>query len=426
MTELTRQSARSGTGPWLLPWCAPDEAAAVLVRRKLAARLASLDPTGLPAAAAELVDQFGGGDMVRGAVVAMDGEEAARALGGPLPPIRKGPPRPVALLFPGHGAQHHGMATGLYARHPVFAADMDRFLAGYGDGGALRDDWLSSRPRVPIDEGQRGQPLLFGIGMALGRLVRSWGVPPSAVLGHSIGELVAAAMAGVLDPAEGPLLMSARSTTYGLVPAGRLLAVATAVDQAIRYATDGVHVAVVNGPRQVVLGGLTEPMRCAERVLRRDGYTTRPVRIPQPFHTPLAVPAADAFEAALRAVHLHPPTIPLYSAARGGRVSAELTRSPRFWARQMSDPVLFWAALDAMLTRMDAVLVEAGPGHFLTALARRHRAVATGESAVVSMSPARPGSPGGELGAVLTAAAALWAEGHDLDWSAVMPALSST
>jgi acyl transferase domain-containing protein len=254
-------------------------------------------------------------------------------------------------------------------------------------------------------------------------MLASWGIRPIAVLGHSIGELVAATTAGVLRESDGPALMAARSATFERVTSGSLLAVGASPQQIARYISNDVHLAVVNGPRQVVLGGLSSPVHAVQRALRADGYVCRAVRIRQPFHTPLALPAADAFEAAMGRIPLGAPTIPIYSSALGGRVPDDVAALPRFWAQQMADPVHFWSALDAMLCDTRPILVEAGPGALLTAQARRHPVVAAGDGAALSMLPPRGAGAAHDLQAVLGVAAQLWSEGHDLRWRAVMPAL---
>jgi len=118
------------------------------------------------------------------------------------------PGRPVALLFPGQGAQHPRMAAGLYGHYAAFTAVMDRAFGLLGDAGPeLRADWLSDRPSARFDDATQAQPLLYAVNCALGQQVLSWGVEPAALLGHSVGEMTAATLAGVFGFTSGMTLM---------------------------------------------------------------------------------------------------------------------------------------------------------------------------------------------------------------------------
>ncbi|MFD9908742.1 acyltransferase domain-containing protein [Streptomyces sp. NPDC059063] len=414
--------------PRLFIWSAPDEHGEAVLRQELATRLETSDPETFGDTAEATVRRFGGArtthHRVRGAVVAADKEQAVGRLRSEQPLARSldgRPPRPVGLLFPGHGSQHPRMGAGLYRRDPVFTAAMDDFFTAYEAAGGepLLDEWLAATPSVSIDEGDLGQPLLYAVGHALARMVASWGARPTVLLGHSVGELAAATVADVISAEDGARLMAARSGTYAPVVAGGLLAVAASPDQLAPYAVGPIGVAVVNGPRQTVLGGPEAELAALHRTLRADGYTARRTRIRQPFHTPHAIVSADLFEPAFADVRLAPPALPLYSSSNAARVGAKDATRPRFWARQMSDPVLFGPALDLLLDEHEVLLVEAGPSQALTTLALRHPAVADGRSAAVALLPAKPGPAAADREAALTAAARMWLEGHRLDWRAV-------
>src|SRR5581483_2935599 len=138
-------------------------------------------------------------------------DDRGRLVIGRAVPPGTSTPRPVALLLPGQGAQHQGMGVGLYEREPAFTDAIDDFFVLLGrEGAAIRADWLSSNPRVAVDEAIRAQPLLFGIGYAMGRMLQSWGVEPSVLLGHSAGEYVAAALAGVVSLEDAAALLLSR------------------------------------------------------------------------------------------------------------------------------------------------------------------------------------------------------------------------
>ncbi|MEU7061130.1 acyltransferase domain-containing protein [Streptomyces sp. NPDC046197] len=352
---------------------------------------------------------------VRGAAVAI-----ARLAAGTVhkaPVVRAGRPRSVALLFPGQGSQHHRMAAGLYRREPVFTAAVDAALSHMGEEGPrIRHDWLTGgRPTIGIDDVRRAQPLLFAVDYALGRLVLSWGVRPVALLGHSAGELVAAALAGVMSLRDAVGMVMARVREAVRVPEGGMLAVAAGEESLRPYLNDEVAVAAVNTAQQVMLAGRAAPLTEVRQRLLRDGYVAVTVPATSPFHSPAMAPASDAVEHDYRRVPLREPALPLYSGYTGALMRAEEARSARFWARQITDTVYFRAALEELLAVDDVLMVEAGPRQTLTAFARRHRAVRLGASAVVPLLPARPGTAEADRQSVLTAASRLWTEGHDLD-----------
>jgi malonyl CoA-acyl carrier protein transacylase len=361
-------------------------------------------------------------DGVRGAVVAATAAEAAEALDRHRPAAPKG--RPVALLFPGQGAQYPRMGAGLYDHDPVFTAALDTFFALWGDGGArLRDEWLSADPDVPFDDGSRAQPLLFGVGYALGAMVRSWGVRPVALLGHSAGEMVAATLGGAFSLPAAVALMRARVTEVVRTPPGGMLAVAATADELQPYLsldpTGQVAVAAVNAPRQTMLAGPAEALAVVQEKLREQGYVCRLAKARQAFHSPTVAAASLATRPAVEAARPGPPVDTVYSAYTGRLLDDATAADPMFWTTQIADPVLFWPALDALLGTGDLLVVEAGAGQGLTNVARQHRAVRSKASDVVGLLPAAPGTPEADRRAVLAVAARLWTEGHYLRWDAL-------
>jgi acyl transferase domain-containing protein len=303
--------------------------------------------------------------------------------------------RPIALLLPGQGAQHQGMATALYGREAVFTAVLDEFfeLLG-GEGGRLRADWLAERPGTPLDDASRAQPLLFAIGVALGRTLHSRGIRPGVLLGHSVGELAAAALAGVFDLPSAARVMAARSAVMATAPAGGMLAVAARPDALGAFTgpadqPGSVVVGAVNAPMQTVLAGPEPALAATERALAASGLAARRVPSLQPFHCPAVAPQAARFQEAFAAEPLHPTAVPVLSTRTTREVTAEQARNPEFWAGQLARPVLFWPTLERLLAQGDFTLVEAGPGQGLSMSARRHPAVRSGRCAVVPLLPAK-------------------------------------
>ena len=372
----------------------------------------------------DAVDRWPGRETtgpVRGAVLAATRAEAAAGLRAAEP--RHARRRPVVLLFPGQGAQHERMAAGLYQQEPVFTAGLDEVVRLFGpQGQAIKDDWCSPRPVVDLDDVRRAQPLLFAVDWALGRLVLSWGVRPAAMLGHSVGEVAAAALAGVFSVADAVTMMQDRIARLTGQPAGGMLAVAAGTDEVRPYLEDvagEVVVGAVNAPRQLMLAGLDAPLRRVEEALRTAGYGCRRAKATAAFHSPAIAPAMAGARAAMAGLSLHPPSIPLYSGYTGALLSADTATDPVFWADQPALPVLFGPALDRLLAGGNYLLVEAGPAESLAALARRHPTVRAGASDVAALLPAAPGDAERDRRAMLAAAAKLWLDGHDLDLTAI-------
>ncbi|HKS44425.1 MAG TPA: acyltransferase domain-containing protein [Amycolatopsis sp.] len=301
--------------------------------------------------------------------------------------------RGLVLLLPGQGSQYQGMAVELYEREPVFATVADEFFAAMGPEGKLvRNDWLSDTPGVPIDDGTRAQPLLFIIGYAIGTVLHSRGLQPVRLIGHSVGELAAAALAGVFDlPAAGRIL-AARSRVLAGAPAGGMLAVAAApatVEAVVDpvWAAKGLVVGAVNAPAQTILTGPEPELSLVEEALWTAGLTSRRVRSAQPFHSPVLNAAADVFEQAVAAERLRPPRIPITSAWTGRPVESADGLRPAFWARQMAEPVRFWEAVSSLPDDGEFTMVEAGPGNLLSVIARRHPSVRARRSEVFGLLP---------------------------------------
>lgn len=327
--------------------------------------------------------------------------------------------RELAFLFPGQGAQHAGMARDLYQREPRFAEALDETLHLFSAAGAdVAQAWRTGDD-ARLATTAVAQPLLFAVEYALARLWRSWGVVPHRLLGHSIGELTAAAVAEVVSLSDAVALVAARARAMNRMPAGGMLAVAATADELADLLSAEVGIAAVNGPRQAVLAGPHDALAGLAGTLRDRGLRSRAIRTAHAFHTEAMREAAGEFRSAFGDVTLRPPRIPIVSAATGTTMTARQATDPAFWADQLVGPVLFGPALEHLLTQGPQLLIEAGPGQTLTSLSRSHRALAEGGHAAVASLPPRRPNPGEDQIALLRSLAAVWTDGHDVDWHAV-------
>nr|WP_269330203.1 acyltransferase domain-containing protein [Kineosporia babensis] len=300
--------------------------------------------------------------------------------------------------MPGQGAQYPGMGTGLYRRLEPFRTALDEVFDALGPAGtALREDWLSAAPRIPSDDARSSQPLLFALDYALGRVLLELGLQPVYALGHSVGELSAAALAGVFDLRDALAILQQRVAAVGSAPAGGMVAVAATRSEIEPRLIPGVDVAAVNAPRQVVLAGPREPLQAMVQALREDGFTCAPVPSQAPFHSTALRPLADAALPLLKSIPVHPAQLSIFSGYTTQPLGPEQTEDPSYWAAQPVDPVLFWPALSNLSEHEPDVLIECGPGTSLITHARRLPAVRNGRCAVVSLlGPPRNG-PGAEF-----------------------------
>ncbi|WP_232661301.1 type I polyketide synthase [Pseudonocardia sp. TRM90224] len=327
------------------------------------------------------------------------------------------PPR-VALLLTGQGAQHPGMAAGLYDHWNAYRAAFDECAELLAEplGRDLRDVL-----RTASDDDLRRtwltQPALFAVEYAMAQLWRSWGVEPAAAIGHSVGELVAATLAGVFTLPDALTLVATRGRLMQEMPPGAMLAVA--LDETV-VAPDlpaELAVATVNAPGSCVVAG---PAEAVDEYAAGLAVPSTRLRTSHAFHSVMMEPAAQSFVAAVGDVPRAAPRMPFLSNVTGDWITDEQATDPHYWGRHVREPVRFGACVATLLgSGPDGwALVEAGPGRTLTDLARR----ALGRGAPAPLSTLAPGTaadPARDVESALSALGELWMRGVSIDWSTV-------
>ncbi|QLE70645.1 acyltransferase domain-containing protein [Streptomyces rectiverticillatus] len=356
----------------------------------------------------------------RAAVVGTDREQLllglrALAAGESSPAAVRGTARKggrTAFLFTGQGAQRLGMGAGLRAAHPVFADAFDEVdeALDVGLSGVL---FGTDADRADLT--LYAQTGLFAYEVALFRLLESWGIRPDLVAGHSIGELVAAHVAGVLSLQDACTLVAARGRLMQALPEGGAMVAVRATEEEIRpLLTDRVGLAAVNGPDSVVISGeLGEVLHIAEGFGR-----TKRLKVSHAFHSPLMDGMLADFRTVAESVTYHEPRIPVVSNLTGELAGKDLLRDPAYWVRHVREPVRFAAGVRALAAAGARRFVELGPDAVLTGMARE----SVPDGSFIPLGRRR----GPETTTLAQGLARLYVDGLAPGWQALFPGAATT
>ena len=338
---------------------------------------------------------------------------AALARNEPASGLVRGRARPgttLAFLFTGQGSQRAGMGRELHTCHPAYAdafdevcAELDRHLALDRPLGAVVLDGAAGL----LDRTDVTQPALFAMETALHRLLQSWGVRPDVVLGHSVGELTSAHVAGVLGLPDAAALVAARGRLMAALPEGGAMVAVAAAEEEVRPLLAGrteVGIAAVNGPRSVVLSGAADAVTELAGVLASRGCRTRRLRVSHAFHE------------VARGLDYRSPAIPVVSTLDGRIATPDELADPRHWTRHVREPVRFRAGVQAAMAAGVGTFLEVGPDAVLTAMAADCVADVAADERPRLLATLRRDQP--DVDALASALGGLFTAGVDVDWAA--------
>jgi amino acid adenylation domain-containing protein len=362
----------------------------------------------------------------RAAVVGRDTAGAVRGLreesGGLRGLVRGGRSVPVVFLYPGQGTQYPGMGRALYESEPVYREAVDGCCAVLVEPLGLELRALlypaageEAAAAEALTRTALTQAALFVTEYALSELLAEWGIRPVAMLGHSIGELVAACVSGVLARDEALRLVAARGRLMEAAPAGVMVSVPLSAEAAKGYEGEGVWLAVVNGPAACVLSCTPEAIRALEARLAADGVVHRRLKTSHAFHCALLAGAAEPLTEAARGLGAGPVGVAYLSNVSGDWITEREVQDPAYWSRQMLSAVQFAAGVQALRARHpEAVLLEVGPGQVLGQLVR---GAAPAEAPAPVRTLGGPKDPGEADEWLARALAGLWCAGVEVDWA---------
>jgi amino acid adenylation domain-containing protein len=329
---------------------------------------------------------------------------------------------PVVFMFPGQGSQYVNMGRNLYEHESVFRATVDRCCEILKP--LLERDLREVMYPTAADEETAAclrqtcytQPALFTIEYALAKLWQSWGLQPTALIGHSIGEFVAACLAGVFSLEDALKLVATRAQMMWSLPSGSMLSVRLSATEVEPYLNAELAIAAINGPSLCVVSGPTDLIDRLQQTLEAQEVICKPLHTSHAFHSPMMKPVIEPLLEMLQDIELAPPQIPFVSTVTTDWITNEQAMDPGYWASHLRETVRFAEGVQTLWQQPDRVLLEVGPRTTTATLARQQAKDLKQQIAISSLGSTAEDHA--EWTALLQAIGQLWLAGVAIDWKA--------
>jgi len=330
----------------------------------------------------------------------------------------------IVFMFTGQGSQYVNMGKALYESEPVFREALDECAAGlrtYLDTGLLEllfpDAAREEEAQQQLQQTQYTQPALFSIEYSLAKQLLHWGIKPDAMIGHSIGEYVAACLSGVFGLNDALKLVANRGRLMQGLPGGSMLAISLSQDEVQQYINNKVSLAAVNSPGLCVLSGDHESIDKLQASLEAKEVNCRRLLTSHAFHSAMMVPILDEFKGIVSSLAISAPTIPFVSNFTGKFITDEQVVDPGYWADHLRYTVQFTDGLDELYKDSERVFIEVGPGNTLSSLAKQHQSKL--DTHLIYNLIRHPKEKNNDVQYLFSAIGDLWMAGINLDWSAI-------
>ncbi len=327
----------------------------------------------------------------------------------------------VVFMFSGQGAQYVNMGRDLYETEPTFKKYVDTCCELLEESLDLDLRTLiyphatnEASAQEMLAQTRYTQPALFVVEYAMAELLKEWGIEPQAMIGHSIGEYVAACRAGVLNLEDALELVALRGDLMQRMPGGAMLSVNLNVESLHPYLDDALNIAAMNAEDLTVLSGTFEAIETLEKKLEKDGVNFTRLHTSHAFHSYMMEPIIDTFAQRCAQVRFSEPEIPYISNVTGTWITSEQATSPEYYAKHLRSAVNFSAGINELFTDFDYIYLEIGPGKTLNTLARRHSAVSPDQ--VILSTIRHPKEKMNDQAFLLNTLGRIWLVGGYVNW----------
>jgi non-ribosomal peptide synthase protein (TIGR01720 family) len=355
-------------------------------------------------------------------LVCRDIQDAINELGEQTSQFQESGDRSIAFMFPGQGSQYVDMGKELYETEPIFREQVERccLILKPHLGLDLRSlIYPSESEKKAATEKLKQtcftQSALFVIEYALAQLWMSWGISPQSMIGHSIGEYVAACLAKVMSVEDALALVAIRGRLMQQLPSGKMLSVPLKEAEVELLLNENLSIAACNAPNTCVISGTPEAVDTLKEELATQGVECRLLHTSHAFHSQMMEFILEPFIAEVKKVKLNPPQIPFISNLTGTWITAEEATNPNYWAKHLRQTVKFTPGISALLQQPNPILLEVGPGRTLCTFAKQHSEKQ--EQHIILSSLRHPKAEQSDVAFLLNTLGRLWLTGVSVDWS---------